>query len=435
MTIRRRSSLYGSVLGLLLAVAAARPAVAASAASPTAALGDSATARRLLHRVAVLASDDLQGRGNGTAAAAAAADTIARWFAAAGLEPVPGRDGWFQDFRLSGEEWRDRAARNVLGWLPGRGRLADRYVVVGAHYDHLGVARDSLGRVTAVYHGADDNASGVAVLVELAARLAARPAAPDARAVLFACFAGEEIGLQGSRWLAAHPAAPGGARPDVMLNIDTVGRLRDGRLYVGGLGSSAAWRPLLAALAPAFPDLRLELSDAGWDASDHVAFNLAQVPVLFLFTGPHPDYHTPEDTPDRLNPAGMARVADFAEAVLRRVLTLPEAPAWRAAPMQQAGPGERGKKRAWLGTIPDFTEETAGVRLAGVMPGGPAQEAGLRKGDVLVELAGEPVADLKALTAILQRHPAGETVTVVVERDGVRRSFRVTLRERPARRR
>ncbi len=389
---------------------------------------------RMRHMIEVLAADSLLGRENGSPAASAAAETIAGWFAAAGLRPLQGSDGWFQDFPLTGDRWQGRTGRNVLGWLPGRGALADRCIVIGAHYDHLGVERDSLGRVTAVYHGADDNASGVAMLVEVARLLAATPPGPDARGVLFAAFAGEEIGLQGSRWLSEHlPDGPG--RPDAMLNLDTVGRLRDGRLYVGGLGSSPRWRPLLATLAPAHPRLHLELSDAGWDASDHVSFNVAGVPVLFFFTGPHPQYHSPEDRPELINAAGMARIAALVAQVARSVVTDPGDFPYRAAPLAREEPAGRGKRRAWLGTIPDFAGEVDGVALAGVMPDGPAAEAGLRKGDVITAIEGRPLHDLQGLTRILQEHRAGETISVTVRREGRTRTFRITLRERPRKRR
>ncbi|HPF35972.1 MAG TPA: M20/M25/M40 family metallo-hydrolase [Candidatus Krumholzibacteria bacterium] len=380
----------------------------------------------LHERVARLAADELQGRGNGTPGAAAAAELIGSWFRDAGLDPA-GADGWYQDFPLEGHGLQGATGRNVLGLLPGRGPLADRVVVIGAHYDHLGLRLDDAGAVTGVYHGAEDNASGVAVLVELARRAVAADA--DARrTLLFAAFAGEEVGLQGSRWLVDHLPVPREGI-DLMLNLDSVGRLRDARLYVGGVGSADGLRDLVTA-ANAPHGLTLELSDGGWDASDHVAFNAAGVPVLFLFTGPHPQYHSVDDTADRVEPAPLLRVAGFAESLLAAAAARPEPFLYRAVAELPQRP-EGGAERAWLGTIPDFVDGVDGVRLAGVMPGSPAEESGLAQGDVVKQVGDVPVAGLGDLTVALRTHGVGEMVRVVFERDGERRELPVTLRPRP----
>ena len=384
----------------------------------------------LVQRVRILADEEMAGRATRTAGALAAADSVAVWFARAGLSPLPALDGWFQDFPLSPDDPAAGTGRNVLGWLPGDGALAERVLVLGAHYDHLGLQLADDGRtVLGVYHGAEDNASGVSVLVELAARLAAGPGG-ERRSCLFAAFAGEEIGLLGSSWLVKHPPWEPAA-VDLMLNLDSVGRLRDGRLYVGGLGSSSVLRPLVVE-ANAGHGLDLELSDSGWDASDHVSFNAAGIPVLFLFTGPHPQYHTVADRWDLVSGEGLARVAAYAADLAAAARARPgDFPYVAQADLPPRDPSTRGRDRAWLGTIPDFVEGVAGVRLAGVMPGGPAEESGLQAGDVLVELAGRVIGGLPDLTAALQAHGAGESVGVVVERAGERLSFLVTLRQRP----
>jgi len=414
----RRCHPFAAVLAVLLSATA--PAAAAFAEADTAALA---------YRVEILSAWEMAGRGNGTDAALSAADSIAAWFAAAGLSPVPGREGWFQDFPLAGSA-ADGRGRNVLGWLPGVGALAGRVMIVGAHYDHLGLELAADGEtVVGFYPGAEDNASGVSVLVDLAARLAAGPDGAR-RGCLFAAFAGEEIGLLGSSWLARHPVwTPGTV--DLMLNLDSVGRLRDDRLYVSGLGSSPALRPLVEA-ADAGLGLRLELSDGGWGASDHVSFDAAGIPFLFLFTGPHPQYHSTEDRPELVPTAGLARVAAFAEAVLGAALRRPDPFPHTPQPVSPApDPATRGRERAWLGTIPDFVEGVEGVRLAGVMPGGPAEESGLRAGDVLVRLGDREIAGLPDLTAALQAHSPGRAVGVVVVRGGERLTYRIMLRRRP----
>jgi len=406
--------MFHRALPLLLILLLAAPAAAAGA-------GDALHAR-----VAALADPALAGRGNGTPEVLAAAELVRGWLEDAGADPVVA-GGWYQDFPLAGEGLDGASGRNVLARLPGRGDLAGRAVVIGAHYDHLGLRRDADGKVSGVYHGAEDNASGVSVLVELASRAAASADAPR-RTLIFAVLAGEEVGLQGARWLVDHLPVPRDSI-DLMLNLDSVGRLRDDRLYVGGVGSADGLRDLVAAANRAH-GLALEVSEGGWDASDHVAFNAAGIPVLFLFTGQHPQYHSVEDTADRVEPEGLLRVAAFAESVLAAVAARPGPLVYRAVadlPMRPAGRAER----AWLGTIPDFVEGVDGVRLSGVMPGSPAEEAGLAAGDVVKRVGDVAVTGLADLTVALRSHGVGEMVQVEFERGGERRSLPVTLRRRP----
>lgn len=380
----------------------------------------------LLRRVEILADASLAGRGNGTPEALAAAAHVRGWLEEAGAAPAA-PDGWYQDFELEGEGLAGSTGRNVLALVPGRGALAGRVVVVGAHYDHLGRRAEADGTVTGFYPGAEDNASGVSVLVDLARRAAA---AADAsrRTLLFAAFAGEEVGLQGSRWLVDHLPVPRDS-VDLMLNLDSVGRLRDHRLYVGGVGSAEGLRELVNE-ANRGHGLTLELSEGGWDASDHVTFNGAGVPVLFLFSGPHPQYHSVDDTADLVAAEGLVRVADFAQDVLVAAATRPGPFLYRAVAELPARPEGRAE-RAWLGTIPDFVDGIDGVRLSGVMPGSPAAEAGLAAGDVVVKVGTVDVAGLGDLTVALRTHGVGEMVRVVFERGGERRSLPVTLRPRP----
>ena len=397
---------------------------AASIASAAEAPSDTLS---LMTRVRTLSAPALGGRATGSPGARAAADSIVAWFETVGLAPVG--DGWFHDYPLRADPTNPARGRNVLGRLPGAGALADRLMLIGAHYDHLGWKLSSDGADTLGYHpGAEDNASGIAALIDLAARLSA-DVHPDRRTVIFAAFSGEEIGLLGSRALAADPPWPADAL-DLMINIDSVGRLRAHRLYVGGLGSSPPLRRMVEDANRAH-GLALELSESGWDASDHVSFNTAGVPVLFFFTGPHPQYHSVDDTWDLVRYAGLARVidyvADVAEAARIRIDRFP----YTAQAPSPAPASGRGGSRAWLGTIPDFVDGVDGVKLAGVMPGGPAEETGLRAGDVLVRLGEHAIGGLPDLTRALQSYGAGSTVEAEVRRDGTRMTFTVTLRSRP----
>jgi len=280
----------------------------------------------------------------------------------------------------------------------------------------------------------------VAVLVEVARLLAAGDTVgggdSDARAVVCVAFAGEEDGLQGSAFFVGELPAPRDSL-DAMLNFDSVGRLRDDRLYVAGVGTSAAL-PELVAAANAAHGLHLEISRGGWEASDHVSFNAIGVPVLFLLTGPHEQYHTPADDWTLVAPAALVSVTDFARDLaggLRRCpgplvyTAVGEPPPSRRAPdSRDAGGG--GTRRAWLGVIPDFVEGAGGVKLAGVMPGSPAAAAGLARGDVLVAFAGRPVADLQTYTRELYAHAPGDTVTVEVRRGAAIVTFLVALAAR-----
>jgi hypothetical protein len=399
----------------------------------------------MFQRLQVLAGPDLAGRGNGTQAALVAADSIAHWFASAGLLPNGDQGNWHQDFKLQGNDLAGKPGRNVLGLLPGRGSLAGRYVVVGAHYDHLGRV-DSLQMDTGAltegdyFPGADDNASGVTTLVELA-RLACRSATDvedtgtetPLRSCLFVSFAGEEVGLQGSAYLVNNLPVTRDSI-DVMINLDSVGKLRDSRLYVAGVGSAAELPQLVRSANR--DSLQLEISRGGWDASDHVSFNTIQVPVLFLFTGAHPDYHRPTDTWQKIDAASLGRVAGYAWRLLAELRSHPSSLDYRAVGETISRPevsGDRTERRAWLGAIPDFTEQTEGVKLAGVIAGSPADSVGLTKGDVLLGLDGKLMHDLADFARLLRLHEPGERVKVLISRTGKTFVIEVILADRSQR--
>ena len=303
-------------------------------------------------------------------------------------------------------------------------------VVVGAHYDHLGFGgRDSLAPGEhAVHPGADDNASGAAALLEVGRILAARTALR--RDVVLVAFSGEEKGTLGSTWFVKNPL-PGLAPADIvaMLNMDMVGRLRDNALQVFGTETASQWPDLLSA---ACDDARVDCVRAaggGFGASDHSPFYGAGVPVLHFFTGVHGDYHKPSDTADKLNAAGMARTA-------RIVASLATALADREGRLDYqrvASPPPGGDTRSFgssLGTVPDYAGPPKGQRgmlLAGVRPGGAADKAGLRRGDVLVRLGDHPIAGVEDLMFVLTESRPGTTMKAVLMRDGKEVTVEVTL--------
>jgi hypothetical protein len=342
--------------------------------------------------------------------------------------------------RLAVEVRHERAeTANVVAILPGSDpAVASECVVVGAHHDHLGLGGDASlapDRVGAVHPGADDDASGVAALLEIGRALAAE--GPRRRTVLLAAFAGEEIGLLGSARLVADPPAPCAVdRMQLMVNLDMVGRPRDGRLYVDGADTAKGLRALLPALVsrpPALP-LRLAFGGDGYGPSDQTSFLARGVPVLFLFTGAHADYHRPTDTADKVDAAGVANVARLVLRVVREAADRPERlEAVRSASPPTFQPGERGERSygTYLGAIPDFAERDApGVLLAGVRPASPAERAGIAAGDVLLRVGTTKVLNLQDLAFALRSHRPGDEVEVEWQRGAERRTARVRLEER-----
>jgi len=390
-------------------------------------------------RVSVLTDPALAGRAAGTPEAAAAAETLAVWMEDLGLQPA--FDGaWFQEFPLSGKGWSGedldgKTGRNVAGIFPGNGRLAGRYVVVGAHYDHLGRLASADSAAPApdrgdYYPGANDNASGVAVLHELIRLAKIAPSDSVARrSVMFVNFAAEEVGLQGSSFMVSHlPVAIDSV--DAMINFDTVGQLNDNRLHVSGVGTTTGFAALVDSADS--PDLDLSLARGGWSGSDHMSFNTREIPVLFIFGGAYPQYNRPTDDRDSLDYRAMARITAFSARLLGLVLTEPGDLPWImvAEKNLRQGDDEEANRATWLGTLPDFTEDVTGYKLAGVFDGSPAARAGLQKGDVLVMLGGSVIEDLATFTRALRSNGPGDLVEVRLLRGGRELNFTVVLGNR-----
>jgi hypothetical protein len=328
---------------------------------------------------------------------------------------------------------------NVVGLLAGRDTAAG-CVVLGAHYDHLGFGGEtSLAPDRHEVHpGADDNASGVAALLAVARELAAGP--PPRRTVAFAAFSGEELGLLGSSAFVKRP--PAGCAPEaiqLMVNLDMVGRPEGGKLYVQGAATAEGGRARAERLAGAAPaiQLRLAFGGDGYGPSDHTSFYAAGVPVIFLFTGAHGDYHRPSDTADKLDPRGLSEVARLAGRLVRDAADAPArfqvvrtAPPPGAVP--GAAPGERARGYgAYLGSVPDFEErKEPGVLVSTVRPGSPAEQAGVRRGDVLLRIGATQLRALPDLAYVLRSHRAGDVVEVVWLRGSETLSAPVTLGER-----
>jgi hypothetical protein len=415
---------------LLLLAGACRTAesVPASVAPPD--------AERIQRDIAWLADDRLEGRGTGTPGNDSAAAWLARRHGALGLRPLASDGGYLQRFVARSAQMAHAgqpegvAAQNVVALLPGRDpALRGQYVVIGAHFDHLG--RSATGAMDpeardAIRNGADDNASGTAALLELARLFAARPAR---RSIIVAHFTGEELGLLGSQWFVDHPPVPLDSVA-AMVNFDMVGRLRNDKLIVYGV-ATARELPAIVDSANGSPALTISAVGDGFGPSDHSSFYAKGIPVLHFFTDLHDDYHRASDDADRINAAGEARVVDLAERVVRAIADRPArlTPVRAAAPAPAAG-GREGSN-VYLGSIPDMSAGDApGLRLSGVRAGSPADAAGLRAGDVIVELGGQPVKDLYGYSDALYSHKPGDRVAIVFQRDGERQVTTATLGKR-----
>jgi len=346
--------------------------------------------------------------------------------------------GWTLSARVEIER-KTITTRNVVGVLEGIGPLADETVVVGAHYDHLGrggIRSGSLAFLSSdIHNGADDNASGTSMVLELARRLARRPD-PLPRRVVFVAFSGEERGLLGSKYYVEHPPFPV-AGTVLMANFDMVGRLNDkSELTVYGTGTTPGLDTLVEVLGKS-ADFTVKKIAEGHGPSDQESFYLKNIPVLFAFTGSHRDYHRPSDDTERINFAGMARIADFAELLLLDVVRRPRRPEFvkverrRGSGDHSAGDPGRVSVSAYLGTIPAYDDDTKGVKLEGVREGSPAEKGGLKGGDIIVGFGGKPVATIYDYTESLGRFKPDDTVEVVVKRDNKDVTLKVTLGRRP----
>ena len=319
-----------------------------------------------------------------------------------------------------------QTGRNVIAYLPAANVTADRpWVIVGAHYDHLGhgtrgtslAGKEEAGQI---HHGADDNASGTSAVLAIAEKLATTPLR---RNVMFTLWSGEEIGLVGSNAFVMNPPVPLN-QVAAYVNFDMVGRMQNNKLAADGVASSPAWARILerANIAAGFD---LATNDDPYQPTDSSNFNQAGLPTLFFTTGSHPDYHRPSDTADKINYEDLDRIVDFAAAVIQATANADMAPAFTKVDPPNTGATLAGV-RVTTGTIPDYTTEAKGLLLAGVVGGGPAEKAGLMKGDIITEIAGQSITNIYDYTFALELLKADTPVKVVFMRNGQRREVELT---------
>jgi aminopeptidase YwaD len=491
-------------------------ALTAAAQKPQATRVDPVEANLRRH-IEYLASDKLEGRRAGEKGATIAAGYIANQFAKLRLRPggrsPNGKANYMQAFSYT--PVRDphampgtqapvgvpaaasasgvtlpaspdtKLAYNVIGILPGTDRtLMNEAIVIGAHYDHLGRGGD--GSLAAnpgeIHHGADDNASGTAAIIELARQFAKEKT--NKRTLIFIAFSGEEDGVFGSKYYVNNPAFPLD-KTVAMINLDMVGRLNDNKLTIGGIGTASEWKELVSSLndlgetryitgsgassiawgdfnvGPNLsaneakklvdekiavplpfpngngkwyavkmkrPSFSLSLSEDGFGPSDHSSFYGKQIPVLFFFTGTHLDYHKPSDTADKINYEGLNKVRSFVREIVRAIDQNPQRPTYAVA--KSANTGGRMGFSISLGTIPTYADSTDGMLLDGVRDGSPAAKAGLKAGDKVVMLAGKEIRNVYDYTAAMAEMKPDVEYDVVVLRGGERLELKIVPAKR-----
>jgi hypothetical protein len=321
---------------------------------------------------------------------------------------------------------------NIIGLLPaGDPKEGSEVVVIGAHYDHLGKGGpESLSpkEEGEIHHGADDNASGTAGLLELAEAFAAQKNFLK-RTLCFIAFSGEEEGTLGSSYFTKNPTIPFD-KIAAMVNMDMIGRMKDSTIIVQGAGTSPIWKELVGE-ANGGIGLKVKFTDDGYGPSDHSPFYAKEKPVLFFFSGTHADYHKPSDTWDKINADGEKLVLQLAYRTVDRIQGLDAPPAYvRTKGDSTRMGGGSGELRAYLGTIPDYSEELVGVKLSGVREGSPAEKAGIKGGDVIVRFGPKEIRNIYDYTYALGAHKPGETVAIGLMRDGKPLTVSVLLERR-----
>jgi len=368
------------------------------------------------------------------------------WFAAAGKPLKDVVEGIDKDLRPRSFPFPDsvrvelqtdvqriiKDAHNVVGYWPGE---TDEFVIVGAHYDHLGLGEVfslSPSEVGKVHHGADDNASGTSGVVELARLITSQ--GKRKRGVLFITFSGEELGLIGSSYYSEHPLLPND-KAIAMINMDMIGRAKEGRLIIGGAATGTTLKESLERLIAKHGDLKVDLTEpSGIGGSDHTSFTAKQIPALFFFSGLHADYHKPSDTWDRIDVPNAQKVLALVADTLMTLTDSPERPTYvKVAPPsgpQITGSGGASGYGPYFGSIPDMAGKDKGVRFADVRAGSPAAKAGLVGGDIMVEFDGKKVENLYDYTYALRQKKPGDVVVVKFIRKGQAESTTVTLEQR-----
>ncbi len=372
---------------------------------------------RIKEDVAFLASDALEGRQTGTEGEKKAAKYISERFAELGLLEK-GTTNYLQPFTFKPKTNPHDEVKfdvngdgtitgnNVIGYLDNQ---AENTIIIGAHYDHLGFGGEgSLYRdsIKAIHNGADDNASGVAILLNLAAKLKDKNTNNN---YLFMAFSGEEMGLLGSNYFVKNPTIDT-KKVSYMINMDMVGRMKkDSTLAVYGTGTSPIFKQVLKSHNDNF---KLVQQESGVGPSDHTSFYLADMPVLHFFTGQHEDYHKPGDDSEKLNYEGMYLISDYIYAIISDLDDNGKLAFRKTKNESDSTP----RFKVGLGVIPDYLFDGVGMRIDGISEDKPAQKAGLQKGDIVIQLGDSTVTNMMSYMRALSVFDKGSKTKVVVKR-------------------
>jgi hypothetical protein len=380
---------------------------------------------KIKEHIKVLASDEYEGRGTGSSGEKKPNDYIEKQFKKLKLE-ARGESGFDQSFTFKGGvhgTGAEGTAQNIAAFIDNG---AENTIIIGAHYDHLGLGTEGnsldANPQNKIHNGADDNASGVAGVLELA-RYFKNNGKKERNNFLFLCFSGEELGLYGSKYFTEHSTVDL-AKVTYMINLDMVGRLNPDtkHLSVSGTGTSPVWEPLLQKLSN--DQVKIKTDSSGTGPSDHTSFNLKNIPVLHFFTGSHSDYHKPSDDWDKVNYAGEAEVLKVIVQVIERLDNEPKLTFLTTKSKSMAG---RSSFKVTMGIMPSYTSDTEGLLVDGVSEGKPAQKAGILAGDVIIQMGDIVVKDIQNYMEALGKFSKGETIPVKLKRKGEEMTVNVTF--------
>lgn len=371
---------------------------------------------KLKQHIKILSADSLQGRGVGSDGERMAAAYIEQQFKKIKLYPLGDYKKYVQLFPFKGGvhgTGTEGKGNNMIGYLDNS---ASNTIIIGAHYDHLGLGENGSSLDAnpqgKIHNGADDNASGVAGLIELAYYFQKNKIKENYN-FMFIAFSGEELGLFGSKYFTEHPTIDL-SKVNYMINLDMIGRLDPvtKALAVSGTGTSAVWENELKRLSN--DDLKIKTDSAGVGPSDHTSFYLKSIPVLHFFTGSHSDYHKPSDDWEKINFAGEKTVL---ELIIKLVEDLDKSPKLVFLETKNKSMGSARSFKVTMGVMPSYTSSEEGLKVDGVTDGKPAQKAGIKTGDLIIQIGGLPIKDIQAYMEALGKFEKGQTIPVKVKRN------------------
>ncbi|HRG80025.1 MAG TPA: M20/M25/M40 family metallo-hydrolase [Cyclobacteriaceae bacterium] len=373
-----------------------------------------------------LSDDALQGRLTGSEGERMALDYIEKQFKALKLQPKGESDSFEQKFPFkSGVHGTgtEGTAHNAVAYLDNK---ADKTIIIGAHFDHLGLGENGSSLDAnpkgKIHNGADDNASGVAGVLELA-RYFSKNKISEKSNFLFICFSGEELGLYGSKYFTDHPSIDL-TKVNYMINMDMIGRLNPTTksISVSGSGTSPVWETTLKNMTGT--QLTIKTDSAGVGPSDHTSFYLKNIPVLHFFTGSHSDYHKPSDDWDKINYTGEKEVLDLIIAVIEKLDTEPQL---AFLPTKNKSMSSSRSFKVTMGVMPSYTSDVAGLLVDGATDGKPAQKAGIQTGDIITKIGDFEIKDIQTYMDALGKFEKGQTVPVKIKRKSEELTLNVTF--------